>query len=190
MPPQKPDRQKLDRRQQRTRHALLRAFRDLILQRRYDDFGVADVAARAQVSRSTLYQHFAGKDALLAASIAVPFAGLAATLGEEDNSRELVTLLDHFWSNRALARVLFSGAARHKTVAVLIDQIERNLKSAGYGRRACLILPIRLAAVQLAECLLSPVAAWLAGESRCTADALAHGLRQAGRGALASLRGV
>jgi len=190
MPPQKPDRQKLDRRQQKTRHALMRAFRDLILQRRYDDFGVPDVAARAQVSRSTLYQHFAGKDGLLAASIAVPFSGLAATLGEQDNSRELATLLEHFWSNRALARVLFFGTARRKTVAVLVDLIERNLMSAGYGRRGCLILPVRLAAVQLAEVLLAPVVAWLAGESRCSAEALAQGLRKVARGALASLRGV
>jgi AcrR family transcriptional regulator len=183
-------RQKLDRRRQRTRDALLAAFRDLVLQRHFDEIGVADVAARAQVSRSTLYQHFAGKDGLLAASMAVPFARLAATLGEAENSRELLALLHHFWSNRTLARVLFFGAVRRKTVAVLVDQIERNLQSSGYGRRGRLILPVRLAAVLLAEILLAPVAAWLAGDSHCTAEALAHGLRQVGRGALASLLAV
>jgi AcrR family transcriptional regulator len=181
-------RQKPDRRQQRTRDALLLAFRDLILQRRFDEIATAEVAARAHVSRSTLYEHFAGKDGLLAASIAVPFARLAATLGDVDNSRELQALLEHFWSNRALARVLFFGAARRKTLAVLTDQIERNLRSSEYGRGGGLILPVRLAAVQLAEILLAPVAAWLAQESRCSAAALAHGLRQVGRAALASLR--
>ena len=181
-------RQKLDRRRQRTREALLRAFRDLILRRRFEEIGIADIAAHAQVSRSTLYQHFAGMDGLLAASIAVPFARLAATLSEEDNSRELPSLLEHFWTNRALGRMLFFGAVRRKTMAVLVDQIERGLKSRGYGKPGRLLLPVRLAAVQLAEILLAPVAAWMAGESRCSAEALARALRRVGRGALASLQ--
>jgi AcrR family transcriptional regulator len=180
-------RQKLDRRQERTRAALLQAFRDLILRQRYDEVGVADVAAQAKVSRSTLYEHFSGKNGLLAASIAGPFALLAATLDDADNARELLALLEHFWSNRALARVLLAGAARRKTVAVLIAQVERNLNSAGYGRRGRLILPVRLAAVQLAEVLLAPVTAWLVGESRCSATLLAQALRQVSRAALASL---
>jgi AcrR family transcriptional regulator len=166
----------------------LLAFRDLVLQRRFDEIGVAEIAHRAQVSRSTLYQHFAGKSGLLAASIAGPFAQLAATLGDADNTRELTTLLEHFWSNRALARVLFFGAARRNTMAVLIDQIEHLLKSDGYAKRGRLILPLRLAAVQLAEVLLAPVAAWLAGESRCTAGVLAAALRQVARGSMASMR--
>ena len=180
-------RKKLDRRQEKTRGALMQAFRDLILQRRFDEIGVADIAARAQVSRSTLYEHFAGKSGLLAASIAVPFAQLAATVDEQDNTRQLLALLEHFWSNRALARVLFFGAARRKTTAVLIGQIEHNLKSSGYSRRGRLILPVRLAAVQLAEVLLAPAAAWLTGESSCTAGVLAHALRQIARGTLAAM---
>lgn len=183
-------RQERDRRQEKTRSALVHAFRDLIVERRFDEIGVADIAARAQVSRSTLYQHFAGKSGLLAASIAVPFARLAATLGDEENTADLPSLLEHFWGNRALARVLFFGGTRHKVMAVLVDQIERSLKSRGYAKRGRLILPVRLAAVLLAEILLAPVAAWLAGESHCTAEALAHGLRQVGRGALASLLAV
>jgi hypothetical protein len=134
-----------------------------------------------------LYAHFAGKSGLLAASIAVPFARLAATVGESDNTRELLPLLEHFWGNRALARVLFSGAARRNVAAVLIDQVELNLKSSGHSQRGRLILPVRLAAVQLAEILLAPIAAWLTGESRCSAAVLAHALRQVGRGALAAL---
>jgi AcrR family transcriptional regulator len=180
-------RQKLDRRQEKTRIALLHAFRDLLLQCRFDEIGVAGIAARAGVSRSTLYQHFAGKTGLLAASIAGPFARLCKTLGEEDNTPELIALLEHFWGNRALARVLFFGAARHKTMAVLIGQIEHSLERAGYAKRGGLILPARLAAVQLAEVLLAPVAAWLTGESRCTASALAPALRQVARATLASM---
>lgn len=180
-------RKELDPRQQKTRAALLLAFRDLILQQRYDEIGVADIAVRAGVSRSTLYQHFSGKDGLLAVSLGGPFAVLAATLGEPDNARELLALLEHFWSKRTLARVLLTGGARRKTVAVLVAQVERNLHSAGYAQRGRLILPVRLAAVQLAEVLIAPVTAWLIGESRCSAGVLARALRQVSRGALASL---
>lgn len=179
--------QKLDRRQEKTRAALLQSFRELALQQRYDEIGVADIAARARVSRSTLYQHFSGKHGLLAASIAGPFARLAATLGEEDNARELLALLEHFWSNRALARVLLSGTARRKTVTVLVEQVERCLNAAGYARGGRLILPVRLAAVQLAELLIAPVTAWLMGESRCSAPVLARALRQVSRAALAAM---
>jgi len=180
-------RQNIDPRQTKTRAALLHAFRDLLLQRGFDQFGVAEVAARAQVSRSTLYQHFGGKGGLLAASIAGPFSRLSATLEDADNTVELIALLEHFWGNRALARVLFFGAARRKTMTVLIDQIAEKLGAAGYAKRGRLILPARLAAVQLAEVLLAPVAAWLTGEARCTPGELAPALRQIARGTLASM---
>jgi AcrR family transcriptional regulator len=181
-------RQKLDRRQERTRAALLHAFRDLILQQRYDEVSIAAIAARAHVSRSTLYQHFSGKNGLLAASIAAPFDQLAASLGEADNARELIALLEHFWGNRTLARVLLTGPLRRKTIAVLVAQVERNLNAAGYARRGRLILPVRLAAVQLAELLIAPVIAWLVGESRCSAAVLARALRRVSRGALAAMQ--
>jgi hypothetical protein len=37
---------------------------------------------------------------------------------------QLMALLEHFWENRALARGIFQGAARHKTTAVLVRLIE------------------------------------------------------------------
>jgi hypothetical protein len=50
-----------------------------------------------------------------------------------------------------------------------------------------LILPPRLAAVQLAEILLAPVTAWLLGESRCSPDALAAALRRVSIAAVTSM---
>jgi AcrR family transcriptional regulator len=178
---------KLDARIERTRSALLRAFREVILANRFAEISVADIAKRAKVSRSTLYQHFPGKDALLAASIAVPFSVLAQTLnGGADNAR-LVALLEHFWGNRPLARVIFGSPLRRKCVAVLVLQIEQVLKTQGLARRGALQLPLRLAAVQLAELLLAPVIAWLLGESRCSAHVLAQALQQVATAALQAL---
>jgi AcrR family transcriptional regulator len=177
-----------DRRVDRTRSALLEAFRELILNHQYENIGVADIAARAGVGRSTLYEHFAGKDALLANSIAVPFSVLADTLRPGHELSRLVLLLDHFWANRPLARALFVGTIRRKTMVVLVGLIEKRLAADGLARRGALILPMRLAAVQLAEILLAPVIAWLLGESRCTSAVLAASLDRVATAALAAMK--
>lgn len=178
-----------DPRAQHTRGALLQAFRDLLLEGRpLEDIRVGDVALRAGVGRSTLYEHFAGIDGLLAGSLAGLFSVLVDTLNAGDNVPHLKRLLDHFWEQRTLARNLFSGSMRRRSMAVLVSSIEANLKSQHLARRGQLILPPRLAAVQLAECLLAPIIAWLAGESRCTSPALASALSSVSRAALHAMR--
>ena len=171
----------------RTRSALRRAFASLIQSNRYENLEVADITTLAGVSRSTFYVHYAGKDALLADSIAGPFAVLADTIQPGFSESKLVALLDHFWENRNLARGILVGPARRKTIEVLIRLVEDRLKSAGLNRRGALILPPRLVAIQLAEILLAPVTAWLLGESRCSSDTLAAGLRRVSIGAVDSI---
>jgi AcrR family transcriptional regulator len=167
---------------------LLQAFRDLVLAQPYDCISVADIALRAGVGRSTLYEHFAGKDALLAGSIAAPFSVLADTLRGRSNDARLAALLEHFWANRPLARAIFLGPVRRKTIAVLVGQIEQVIQERGLDRRGALLLPVRLAAVQLAEILLAPVIAWLLGESRCTPEVLAAALHRVSAAALTALK--
>jgi AcrR family transcriptional regulator len=145
---------------------------------------VADIASLARVSRSTFYAHYSGKDALLADSIAGPFAVLADAIHSEFSEPILISLMEHFWANRTSARGILVGPVRRKTVDVLIRLIEHRLKSAGLHRRGALILPPRLAAIQLSEILLAPLTAWLLGESRCGAAVLAAGLHRVSVAAL------
>ena len=173
----------VDPRAERTRAALLSVFFTIVQQQRYEDITVAEIVARAGVSRSAFYAHYAGKDALLAASIAGPFSILANTL-RSDRSGPLVALLDHFWSNRALARSIFREPVRRRVVAVLTDQVEQILDDGGPWKHGPLILPPRLAAIQLSEMLLAPTEAWLAGESRCSSETLAIALRRVGAATL------
>jgi len=161
-----------------TRSALLRAFFDLVRDRSYDEFKVADIVELAGISRSTFYAHFSGKDALLECSIAGPFAVLADAMVAEHDETRLVDVLEHFWENRARARLMLAGSLRRKTAAVLARQLAQRLKSAGLARKGALILPSRLVAIQLAETLLAPVNAWLCGDSRCDARTLAVALRR------------
>lgn len=50
-----------------TRQRIVRAARDLIVERGYSELSTAEVLERAGVSRGGLYHHFAGKDELIAA---------------------------------------------------------------------------------------------------------------------------
>jgi AcrR family transcriptional regulator len=173
-----------DARVQRTRRRLLDAFFELVLAEPYDAITVQRVAARAGVARSSLYEHFRGKRGLLAASLLGPLTVLADTLGEADNRTALASLLRHFWDNRARARGLFTGAMRPHTVGVLVRLIEERLRH----ERAALMLPRRLAAIQLAEALFAPVAAWLTSACACSVPQLARGLRRTARALRAALR--
>jgi AcrR family transcriptional regulator len=178
-----------DRRARRSRAALLGAFFTLVLKEPYERITVQDIARRAGVGRSTLYEHFGGKDGLLAASLANPFTALAATVEEQDNTEALVQVLEHFWGNRRIAPGLFAGSMRRHTVAVLVRLIEERLRQAPPARRAALLLPPRLAATQLAEALFAPVAAWTLGQSACSVRRLAVSLRRSTRALTDALHG-
>lgn len=172
-----------DLRARRSRERLLRAFFTLVLSQPWETLSVESIAARAGVARSTFYAHFAGRRALLAASLAGPMSVLADTVRERDNTAQLLALLEHFWANRGAARTLFGGNLRAQAITVLRRAIEVRLRgrAARAGR-----LPRRLEAVQLAEALFAPLTAWLQGEAACPASVLARALRagaQALRGA-------
>ena len=176
-----------DARARRSRQALLDAFFVLVLTHPYEEVTVQTIAARAGVGRSTFYAHFPDKNALLAASLARPFSALADTVRTPDNTPALTAVLEHFWANRARARGVFTGTMRRHAVAVLTRLIEQRLRRDGTGRLPALPLPARLVAIQLAEVLFAPLAAWLAGESTCSTAKLARALRRSARAVTAAM---
>lgn len=181
------ERETQDKRVQRTRQALLGAFFGLVLERRYGEIKVADIVERAGVGRSTFYEHFSSKDGILASSLAGPFEVLADATRRADNTAQLIALLRHFWNNRAMARGIFLGGARRKTTAVLVDLIEQRLKIDGVDQPVSLIIPLRLASIQLAEGLLAPTTAWLTGEAKCSPETLALALRRTATAIMSAL---
>ena len=115
----------VDRRQQRTRDAIRRAFIALATNRRYEDFGVSELVAEANIGRSTFYEHYRGKDDVLHALMDNMLAALAGAAGGAVPAEKLTGLLKHFWDNRRLGKVVFGpqlGPTVRRRLSDLIEQ--------------------------------------------------------------------
>ena len=150
-----------DRRTQRTREALRSAFVRLVLEKGYESFGVADIAEAANVGRSTFYQHYSGKLAMLKESIQTPSRHLAAIVGDNPAPEALVPLLLHFWEQRRHNRVFFSEPVRGVWARVTAKLIEPRFAKLVRGARP--LIPLPLAALQIAEAQLGLIVGWLTG---------------------------
>jgi AcrR family transcriptional regulator len=167
---------KTDRRVARTRAALKSAFNTLFLERGYDGFSVGDIAARADVGRSTFYEHYAGKDAILGEAI-TPLLLILAEAGTTAEPDPRVTfVVQHFWDQRRRALAMTTGGAWTVISRLLAELIEVRLNKAGRARRDLPALPRPLAASLLARAQLGLIEEWLAGHKRCSAQVLAQAL--------------
>ena len=164
-----------DRRVERTRKALLDAFVSLVVERRYDQIKVGDIIERANVGRSTFYEHYHDKDAILAQSIQRPFALLAQAVDVDGDAAKVRTVLEHFWSVRHASRGIFGGSARRPVARILAAMIDDRLAARARVRGGAgpAQETRRLLALALAEAQLGAITAWLAGEVTCTAAAMA-----------------
>lgn len=114
----------MDRRQERTRQALRQAFIALVAERRYEDIAVTDIVERANVGKSTFYEHFQSKDALLSALMDRMLRDLADAARGQCDPSTLHFLMDHFWANRRLGRVTFGKSLAptiRRRLAAMID---------------------------------------------------------------------
>ncbi|MEU4626312.1 TetR/AcrR family transcriptional regulator [Actinoplanes sp. NPDC023801] len=105
-----------DRRVRRTRAALRHALLDLMAERGYNAVTVQDIIDRADVGRSTFYNHYTDKDDLLRDGLAdlraiVTQPATAAT-GAGDRLRFSLPLLRHVYQQRRLLLALLAGGGR------------------------------------------------------------------------------
>lgn len=113
---------KTDRRVQRTRELLEKAFITLLRERPYDEITVQDVVNRANVGRTTFYLHYKNKDELLISChrhifSEFPFYPLSR---EELLSTELPERIrlayQHLEDARALLSPIFQGYVKDSTL--------------------------------------------------------------------------
>lgn len=168
-----------DRRIERTRCAVTGAFNAMIFEgRRYDRIRVADLIARAGVGRSTFYEHYRGKDDVLAETIRHPFAMLAAAVDADARVSTLRDVLAHVHENRVHGKAIFAGTARRRIARVLASMIEARLRVRAQARGVASPPAIGVAAVALAEGQLATIIAWLGGDIAGDAARLAATLHR------------
>ncbi len=125
----------MDRRQQKTRVAIFRAFSDLLIKKKYNRITVQDIIERANIGRSTFYLHFETKDSLLDAMCQQIFEHVfSEPIGEEqthdfsdkaDTIRHHLThVLYHIQDNKRDFKAILSCDSD----AILIDYFSKYLR--------------------------------------------------------------
>lgn len=111
---------------------LMLTMAEVASERGYADTRVADVLARAGVSRRTFYVHFQNREECFLACYDAIVSDVDAALGQDRPTvgRLIASLLDYFEAWPAHARVLFTeafsagaaGVARHEQLVGLISE--------------------------------------------------------------------
>ena len=109
----------MDRRVQKTRASIMRAFETLLMKKSYDDITIQDIIAEANIGRSTFYAHFETKDSLLEAICSGLFGHILAehlnaepghdfSGSEEDVEAKIIHTLYHLQEDRKRLSRIFS----------------------------------------------------------------------------------
>jgi AcrR family transcriptional regulator len=104
----------VDRRIQRTRDSLREALMALMVERGWEDIDIQTLCERANIGRSTFYQHFDNKEALLKANFAGLRDALLAHAAHHAGPLGFVSgLLVHLHENREVFRALIARRSGH-----------------------------------------------------------------------------
>lgn len=168
--------QRQDRRVTRTRNALIDAYGHLVLHRRKRHIRVTDIVEQADVGRSTFYEHYRSADGLFLEALSRPLAILADAAAGAGDPVKLAALLRHFWENRQRARDMLTGRRGEQVSRLLADMVEARLRAKGIEPA----IPLRLAALQMADAAWAPIRGWLLAEAPSTSKALADAICRSG----------
>ena len=167
---------KPDRRIARTRQDVVAAFRALLFERGYARVTVRGIIERANIGRSTFYEHFQNKEEVLHETLAFVLTPLADTIAANRSQASLEMVVEHMWESRAQTAVILLGPSRpvvHRFLAALFEERIASLRAR--RRDAVPLLPVRHIAAYLAESQLALVSTWL-GDDACSPATLARAL--------------
>lgn len=165
-----------------TRKAIVASFNRLVLRRGFGATNVPEIAGDAGVARSTFYEHFQNKDALLRSSAAWVLAPLAAAVGPAGDVLAITVSIEHIQENRRMAREMLAGEAGEQLVLALADLVETQLGSAKFA------IPPGLVAMQIARSQLGLIRAWIDALEPCPAAALSGVLLAQSRASVEAAR--
>jgi AcrR family transcriptional regulator len=143
----------------RTRDTITRAFVELMCRDGYASVTIPRVAKAAGISRSTIYLHYRGKQALLTESLDHPCRLLVSCAVGTINIAELENMLEHFKAQSTLNRVFFWEPVRTLWVRKLASLYARRIERSGRIRTQG--IPCDLLAYSLSEMQIGLIARWL-----------------------------
>lgn len=163
---------KTDRRVQRTRELLQKALLELIRERGYDTITIQDIVDRANVGRTTFYQHYSSKDELFMScheAIISEFGPFYPVSREELLSPEaspgMISAYRHLEDARALLHPIFQGYVKDSLLILRrirdwsAQKIEASLRAA--FAEADSTIPFDVLANYLAGAQIALVQWWL-----------------------------
>lgn len=157
---------------QTARSALLDAFAELVLSRRYQEVGVGLIARKAGVARSTFYYHFKAKDELLLQNLKPMMSALAGFASAAQAPKDIEDWAAHIWQHRARARRLLEGPTGRKLADALALELQPSLRAALDDRsdRGS----IALLADQIAGATHGLLRGWISGHAAATPAEIAQ----------------
>ena len=170
---------KLDRRAVKSRNAIHTAFAELLLERGFNSLTLNAVADRANVGRSTLYEHFHGKHDLLSPSLTAPLDVLASVVDAAAEKAAMMSLLAHVRQHQRIARTLLSWPLRRVVSNVLSGLVCARLKHTikTSAEQVSPLIAVNAIAAHIAESQLAILEQWLFGCAECDAETLATAMR-------------
>ncbi|MDE0880116.1 MAG: helix-turn-helix domain containing protein [Sphingomonas bacterium] len=154
---------------------IINAFVALTFERRYAAIRIADLIARAGVGKSTFYEHFRGKDAVLLAAMQPILLALATAASGRAARSYVRDVVGHLWDRRSTGRAIMDSTA----APILHRQLANAI--ATHGGRAGADEAVPIAAIGIAGAQLAMLSAWLAGQAPATIDAMTDGLMACSR---------
>ena len=172
---------KVDLRIKKTHATLLRALRELLCEKSFNEISVAELCERAEVRRATFYKHFGDKGELLAYMIQQLQKGYGDRMDkstvELDDGAYLTEVLKNFLDfmdeNRQMARTVLNSSARQIVLDILNEQIERDLRlhfRALQQRGAALRATPDMLAVLCSGAAVNCAQWWIANSDRLTKE--------------------
>ncbi|MDJ1130756.1 TetR-like C-terminal domain-containing protein [Streptomyces iconiensis] len=164
--------QPVDRRVRRSRTALEAALLELIAERELSQISVSDLTGRADVHRSTFYEHYTDVHDLAASACTQMFDQLitatAALPADDISSQEaahhaLTSVFGHVAEHRPLYRALLGADGSARVMNHLLEQMADGVRT-GLGKRARRrtdLTPSAPAAAFIAGALLGTITDWL-----------------------------
>ena len=171
----------MDPRSLRTRRALQQAALDLAIERALDEITIGDIAERAEVNRSSFYQHYSDKETLLADALDAMVEEAGASLEvpidpTEQPPEGLIGYLQHVDDHAALYRWALGSHGSAVVTARLWERVEAlvryHLDRAGEDSPFEGI-PDDVVAAGIAGSALGAVRVWLDGEPRADVETAA-----------------